>query len=441
MRARPGSLSWAGAVRASLVLAFVLVATISACAGDQGPSEVALDMDDLRLDAATGLPILPTAPIGGTWWWRSEPREALDPGLRFVPQPANAGEAAPELPRISLLAAFPDHASAVATAGELAGAVGTVDAEARWLTGTGVDAGPGFEWLGTDAAGTPFVEVIDRWLVIDGLRPRDEHDQWEAAAEDGGPVYRSPLASGLRATGAGVLVEGDRGGEGAIAFDLICDGDQDRLLTLGQELADHGLLEGMRPPWIAPPLTDAEIAARRTLRLVQQEWSRAFLDALDEDDTFARLTRELGQAAARGDDERTGELIARLQAHVAAVVPEELPDLGPLEEVLDAHVAAAAMAEYADRVVVDPGADSTRRPSVEEHRLEAAPFGPSASTTPWRSGNAYYGVELDGGRLRLSSGVWTGVAPGLGPFVDYLAASGCDELSVAFHDYDDVRGD
>jgi hypothetical protein len=174
---------------------------------------------------------------------------------------------------------------------------------------------------------------------------------------------------------------------------------------------------------------------------VQQEWSRAFLDALDEDDTFARLTRELGQAAARGDDERTGELIARLQAHVAAVVPEELPDLGPLEEVLDAHVAAAAMAEYADRVVVDPGADSTRRPSVEEHRLEAAPFGPSASTTPWRSGNAYYGVELDGGRLRLSSGVWTGVAPGLGPFVDYLAASGCDELSVAFHDYDDVRGD
>jgi hypothetical protein len=80
-----------------------------------------------------------------------------------------------------------------------------------------VDAWPGFVWLGTDAAGTPFVEVIDRWLVIDGLRPRDEHDQWEAAAEDGWPVYRSPLASGLRATGAVVLVEGDRGGEGAIA--------------------------------------------------------------------------------------------------------------------------------------------------------------------------------------------------------------------------------
>jgi hypothetical protein len=131
MRARPGSLSSAGTVRASLVLAFVLGTTISACAGDHGPSEVALDLDDLRIDAATGLPILPTAPIGGTWWWRSEPREALDPGLCFVPQPATAGQSDPELPRISLLATFPDHVAAVATAGELVGAVGAADSEAR----------------------------------------------------------------------------------------------------------------------------------------------------------------------------------------------------------------------------------------------------------------------------------------------------------------------
>ena len=68
-------------------------------------------------------------------------------------------------------------------------------------------------------------------------------------------AYRSPLALALEASAVSVLVEGDRWGEGAIAFDMVCSGDPDGLTTLAQDLADYVPDTGMRPPWVDPPLT------------------------------------------------------------------------------------------------------------------------------------------------------------------------------------------
>ena len=60
---------------------------------------------------------------------------------------------------------------------------------------------------------------------------------------------------------------------------------------------------------------------------------------------------------------------------------------------------------------------------------------------PTRSGDASFEVSLKGDEISLWSGTWLGIAEGFGPFVDYLATGGCTDLEVAFHDFDDVRGD
>ena len=71
------------------------------------------------------------------------------------------------------MATYADNAAALEVAEGLAAAVGDPLAETAWLEAVGVSPGDGFEWVGADASWTPFVQVIDRRLLVDGLRWRE----------------------------------------------------------------------------------------------------------------------------------------------------------------------------------------------------------------------------------------------------------------------------
>ena len=52
---------------------------------------------------------------------------------------------------------------------ELAEALGDPEAEVAWLEAAGQDGSTGFGYLGSRASLTPFVQVIDRWLIVSEL--------------------------------------------------------------------------------------------------------------------------------------------------------------------------------------------------------------------------------------------------------------------------------
>jgi hypothetical protein len=372
-----------GALAGLLVLALIAAAGVSFAVGvrealprdflESGPF-ADVSAEDIELDPETGLPIVPTTErTEPVWWTVVEPNERIDASLRYA-SPTPPGDGEPGAAGVSLLATFADHSSALAVAQELAAAVGDPPAEAAWLEAAGVAPGSGFSWQGPEDSATPFVQVIDRKLVVDGLEPGAEDDPADSEATTEGPTYRSPLALALDASAASLLAEGDRGGAGAITLEAICTGDPARLTTLGQELADYVPGSGMRPPWIGPPLTFEEQRARRTTRLLST----------------------LGSAGFVRDMARSGST-------------EGLP--GALADALDLDVVAAAP--------------------------EATPVPTDALLV--RDGGATYEVLVDGRRLRLMLGTWSGVAQGLGPLIDHLAAGGCENLRVGLRDLDDVR--
>lgn len=332
--------------------------------------------EDIELDPATGLPLVPTTELTEPVWWTVvEPNERLDSGLRYA-STLPTGAADPAAPAVSLLASFPDHPSALAVAQELAAAVGDPMAEAAWLEAAGVAPGEGFGWQGPGGSATPFVQVIDRKLLVDGLEARAEHERARDDEAPDGPTYRSPLALALDARAVSVLAEGDRGGSGAITLEAVCRGDPARLATLAQELADYVPGSGMRPPWMDPPLTFEEARARRTMRLL------ATLDS-------AGFVRDMASSGST----------------------DGLP--GALADVLDLDVVAAAPA--------------------------ATPTPTGAADLPARDGGASYEVLADGRRLWLMLGTWSGVAQGLGPLLDHLEAQGCEDPRLGFRDRSDVR--
>ena len=380
----------------------------------------ALQVEDLEIDPATGLPIVPTSLFTEpTWWTAAGPNEQVDSSLSFA-STRPPGTVDPGQPVVTLMATYADNAAALEVAEGLAAAVGDPLAENAWLEAVGVSPGDGFEWVGADASWTPFVQVIDRRLLVDGLRWREDHeapvadgpetDEAVEALEAGetgadlevGPAYRSPLALALEASAVSVLVEGDRWGRGAIAFDMVCSGDPDRLTTLAQDLADYVPDTGMRPPWVDPPLTLDERGARRTRRLLTTLRASAFVQDL----------------LSSGEME---------------------PKLGSLADTLDAEVMASPPGSLAQDASGEADADLSSTPG--EVLAAAQRYGATEAAGYGRGGGAVYEVTAEDRRLRLQLGSWLGVAQGLEPLLDYLGANDCADPWVAFHDFDDVRGD
>jgi hypothetical protein len=295
-----------------------------------------------------------------------------------------------------------------------------------------VSPGDGFEWLGAAASRTPFAQVIDRRLLIDGLAWRETFDapQEPAEPEQGAPTaslsYRSPLALALDASAVSVLAEGDRGGEGAIAFDLVCSGDPGDLTTLEQDLADYIPASGMRPPWVDPPLTPDERGARRTLRLLTTLRAAPFVQELLRAPEIDQLMKATTEAVDTGDGPRIKAAVDALRRHLVALGPQDLPALGQLAGVLDREAMAVSLARLAG-AAPDIAGDET--------------FGAADTTGGPRDGGADVTVTAEDRRLRLQLGTWLGVAQGLGPLLDYLEVNGCDDPWVIFHDLEQVRRD
>lgn len=421
-----------------------------------------LTAEEVALDPATGLPIVP--PLTGpeiVTWSAARPNSRVDATNTWASSvPGGTPDAAQ--PTVTLMATYPTHEAALAVAEELALAAGNPSAEVAWLEAAGVEAGNGFEWLGPDGSASPFVRVVDRRLFVDDLRwdttyeplveqaasgtENDETDGQSAseAATDSGagaepsPVvqaeagYGAPLALALAGSASSLLVEGDRDGEGVIAFDLVCIGDEDALVTLEQSLADLTDVVPMQPPWLDPPLTPEQERARRTQRLVTELWASAFVRDLMRSAELQPLSTDLEQALEAGEGEAITAAERALEARLAELVPAWLSDLGVLGESLDTDVLVSSLARHPAR---------SQQLGSDELAAEAEALGASASGAPWADGSALFEVDADGRRLWVTQGSWFGIAEGYGPFVRYLAANGCDDIQVVFHDFDDVRPD
>ncbi len=391
------------------------------------PAEVA----GYAIDPATGLPIVPEGE-GGPWWWDGPPELPLDPALRYSSEAPAASALDPDQRRLSLLAQYPSHAEALAVAEALAGAIGDPEAEVEWLTEAGYDGFGFFDWLGSEASITPFVQVVDRWLIVSELAYLAEQDPGAKLSE--GPRHHSPLALALAETAEMVIVEDAWSEDKGVAFDLVCRGDPDALVTLSQDLADNAELYDMQPLWLEPSITADQRRARRTLRLLNTLDAESFESIVDTV-RYVELAGALEQAGT-GGTAATQEAREDLTIFVEDWVLAHRPDLEPLGELLDPGVFEAAAQEFAHRVAAGVLAgQETRPPTVASGQFAAAPYGAHQAPLPWIMGEAVTYAGLDGDQLWLSLGLFHGVAAGLGPMVDYLTQNGCGDIKVAFTDY------
>lgn len=400
-----------------------------------------LQAEDIELDPATRLPIIPVFEEAEVITWTGQqPSDVVDGSKTWASQAPN-GEFDAETPAVSLMATYPSHEEALAVGQRLAETVGDAAAEAAWLEAAGVEPGDGFEWQGPGRSETPFVQVVDRYLLVDGLEWHELFEGSVDAAPEEGLTFRAPLALALDGSASSVLVESSRS-EQAIAFDLVCSGEAEALTTLGQSLADYTAAASagyaLRPPWIDPPLTFEEERARRTLRLVRTLWESSLVQSFVGSEEMARLTTELAGALESGDAFRTRAAADAIEAHLADVVANELPDTGPLADALDPDVLASTMAEYA-ALLVD-ASNEVASLTDGDRRARAVPFGASQAAT-WRDGGAFGQQLVDERRLWFSLASWSGVAQGFEPFVRYLEGNGCDTVRMVHHDFDDVRED
>jgi len=383
------------------------------------------------IDPATGLPVVPEA-VGGPWWWNGRPTLRLDPSLRFTSDTPDASAVDPGQGRVSLLAQFGSHEEALAVGTALAAALGDPAAEAAWLESHDVPGGLGFDWLGSAAATTPFVDVIDRWLVVSELTYREELDPGPAV--DFAPRYGSPLALALTSMTQQLIVEETSSADKYVAFDMVCRGDEAELLTLQQDLADNAEIYDMQPVWLPPGITPEQRKARRTLRLLDT-LAEQVLATLPADVGFQALAQAMGDAGDSGSTSAS-EAFEELRAYIESWVISGRPNLEPLADYLDQDVVAESAADFARRAALEVRAGRETRPvNVASGQFAASRFGAHDSPVPWIMGEARTYAGLHGDELSLSLGLFHGVAAGLGPLVDYLEANGCGDIRASFIDY------
>jgi hypothetical protein len=383
------------------------------------------------IDPATALPVVPEG-VGGPWWWQGPPILRLDSSLRFASAAPQATAVDPDQRRVSVLALFGSHEEARAVAERLAAAVGDPAAESAWLEAAGQDGAAGFGWIGSEGSTTPFVQVIDRWLIVSELAWDESSDPGDSL--EASPRYQAPLVLALDSLARELVVEDTWAANKSVAFDLVCHGDPARLLTLSQDLADNGELYDMQPVWLEPGITSEQRRARRTLRLLDT-LDNATLSALVDDTEFQRRATVVREVGASGTV-ATEEALADLAAYIEEWILASRPDLEPLASLLDAEVLRSSAPQFARQAAVEVLAGELTRPQdVASGQFAAAPFGAHSAPIPWIMGEAPSYAEQQDDKLTMSLGLFHGVAAGLGPLVDYLEANGCGDLRVNFLDY------
>jgi hypothetical protein len=256
--------------------------------------------------------------------------------------------------------------------------------------------------------------VLGRILVVTGL-PADAGEE---------PI---PLVAELGALGADVLVEGDRYGEGAIVVDMTCDAPTAEVATsLAASLGDFASAPGLgRPPWVHPPLTESEELARATYR----RWVETYRSSALDSDWMAEYGRRL--LAATSDGERE-ELIAELRQRVVEERPAGLDH--------DVHPGVWAL------LVAAPTGNDAEESAAWRRELAslmgALPAEADHPTWYERRHAALIGsVQATGTRLKLGWVTFYRFALGMTGLVAHLDASGCANVHVRLHDFDDIRGD
>jgi hypothetical protein len=383
------------------------------------------------IDPDTALPIVPEG-VGGPWWWAEAPETPLDPSARYSSAEPESDGVDPDRRRVSFLTRFGSHDEALGVAKELTAALGDPAAEAVWLEAHGQDGSSGFGWLGVDGALTPFVQVVDRWLIASELGYDAASDPGDDVEAD--PRYVSPLALALADVAEDVVVEDTWSADKSVAFDLACSGDQEGLTTMSQDLADNAELYDFQPVWLEPGITDSQRRARRTLRLLNN-LDNATLSDLVDDVEFQRLASTVRDAGARGTTSED-EALADLQDYIEGWVVASRPNLDAIAYLLDPDVFESAAAEFSQRAAVEVLVGELIRPQdVASGQFAAARFGAHDAPIPWIMGEAASYAELYDGQFSMSLGLFHGVAAGLGPLVDYLEANGCNDIRAEFIDY------
>lgn len=282
----------------------------------------------------------------------------------------------------------------------------------------------GVGWGGDAGEVDDAVYAIGPLLVVTGLKSETQ------SQIDVPPLH--PLAHLLAAAGGDVLLEGDRFGEGSIVADLSCRlEDAVAGAHLIDDLGDAIVTGGQystRPPWMGPPVTDAERLARATIRrwwkgasaamqdAQVREFANRLIDAKAED--RARITEEFGAYVAK----RGVELID-----------------GPV----DPEVLALLLESANTDTTAAKGRDAKRELAT---RLGSLPvtktdYGDQPAPDDYARLGITGSIRIHDGRLEIGWLAFGRMAAGLPSLAGYLTAQGCTDLRLGLVDFDAVRGD
>lgn len=281
----------------------------------------------------------------------------------------------------------------------------------------------GIGWGGEPGTADDAVYTLGPLLFVTGLK--SETPNWP----EGAPIH--PLAHLLAAQGAGVLLEGDRFGEGSIVADLTCRvGDVRAGGALLDEVTDAMVTAPLdaRPPWIGTPLTADEALARATYR----RWENGIIAGMDAN-RFADLGRKWADASTpeeRAAGMREIEAFLKQQGLdnlEGDVDPATLALIVDQPSTTDADAYKEWTAEIADR--------------MGGLELEASEFGPRPAADDYAQ-LAFTGTgQLIATRMQLGWVAFGRFAAAMPTFAAYLTEHGCDDIRLTTVDFDAVRGD
>lgn len=274
----------------------------------------------------------------------------------------------------------------------------------------------GIGWGGAPGTALDAVYTLGPILVITGLKSEP------TAAETDPPLH--PLAHLLAAEGVDVVLEGDRYGHGSIAADVSCHiTERATAETVRDDIGDAIATSGfdVRPPWIGPPLTDAERLARATYR----RWSNGMVAAFN-DAEIRDLAEQI--AASSNADDRAATMAAfqrKIQERGMANVEGEL-DPETMAIMADAPLGTGTDAYYAWARKV-----GERMGRVEVH---ATHYGDLAQPDDDARMPYFGAVRVNGDRLEIAQFSAGRFGAGFPYLTGYLADHGCDDLRARVFD-------
>ncbi len=282
----------------------------------------------------------------------------------------------------------------------------------------------GVGWGGETDAAEDAVYSLGSFVVVTGLKAMS----WDEVED------LHPLAHLLAAAGADVLLESDRDGEGSVIADMSCAlGDAADGEAILDELGDAVLTGGQfhtRPPWIGPPLTDAERLARATYRRYTQGMESA---TFGDDDVWSDFAARY--LAAGSDEERlriSEEIGERMKERGVALIDGEI-DPAVLALILD--VGRSTDMDAVREWTLNVGSTMGQLELVETE------YGMAPAVDDYAQLVHTGAVRLSDGRLEIG---WLGFGRlpiALPQLAGYLTDKGCTDIRVGLVDFDAVRGD